>query len=72
MCCSRGGLLFEHTHGYHSIATALTDLLNPLWFCLNGSCRLNRRTAQTVAQAGFSVASIERHLGGVVQLICGH
>ena len=62
--------LLEHTRGYHPIAALLTDLLNPLWFSLNGSCRLNRQTAQTVAQAGFSVTSIERHLGGIVQAIC--
>ena len=62
--------LLEHTRGHHPIAAALTDLLSPLWFSLNGSCRLNRQTSQTVAQAGFSVTSIERHLGGIVQLIC--
>jgi ubiquinone/menaquinone biosynthesis C-methylase UbiE len=62
--------LLEHTRGYHPIAAALTDLLNPLWFSLNGSCRLNRQTAQTVAQAGFNVTSTELHLGGIVQLIC--
>jgi ubiquinone/menaquinone biosynthesis C-methylase UbiE len=62
--------LLEHTRGYHPIAALLTDLLNPLWFSLNGSCRLNRQTVQTVARAGFSVTSIERRLGGIVQVIC--
>ena len=62
--------LLEHTRGHHPLAAALTDLLNPLWFSLNGSCRLNRQTAQTVAQAGFGVTSVERHWGGIVQVIC--
>ena len=53
--------LLEHTRGHHPLAAALTDLLSPVWFRLNGSCRLNRQTARTVAQAGFSVTSVERH-----------
>lgn len=62
-------LLLEHTRGHHPLAAALTDLLNPVWFSMNGSCRLNRRTAQTVAEAGFNVTSVERHAGGIVQVI---
>jgi len=62
-------LLLEHTRGHHPIAAALTDLLHPAWYALNGSCHLNRQTARTVAEAGFDVTSVERHAGGIVQVI---
>lgn len=62
-------LLLEHTRGHHPLAAALTDWLNPVWFALNGSCHLNRRTAHTVAEAGFNVVSMEHHAGGIVQVI---
>jgi ubiquinone/menaquinone biosynthesis C-methylase UbiE len=62
-------LLLEHTRGHHPIAAALTDLLNSPWFALNGSCHLNRRTARTVTEAGFNVTQVERHVGGIVQVI---
>ena len=62
-------LLLEHTRGHHPLAAALTDLLNPAWFALNGSCHLNRQTARTVAEAGFHLSCVERHAGGIVQVI---
>ena len=62
-------LLLEHTRGHHPLAAALTDWLDPMWYALNGSCHLNRQTAHTVAQAGFDVTGVERHAGGVVQVI---
>ena len=62
-------LLLEHTRGHHPFAAALTDLLHPAWCALNGSCHLNRQTARTVAEAGFNVTTIERHAGGIVQVI---
>jgi ubiquinone/menaquinone biosynthesis C-methylase UbiE len=63
-------LLLEHTRGHHPVAAALTDLLHPAWYALNGSCHLNRQTARTVAESGLHVTSIERHVGGIVQVIC--
>jgi len=62
-------LLLEHTRGHHPLAAALTDWLHPAWYALNGSCHLNRRTAQTVADAGFDVTRVERRAGGIVQVI---
>jgi ubiquinone/menaquinone biosynthesis C-methylase UbiE len=62
-------LLLEHTRGHHPLAAALTDILSPTWFALNGSCQLNRQTACAVAAAGFGVMSVERHVGGIVQVI---
>lgn len=62
-------LLLEHTRGQHPLAAALTDRLDPMWYALNGSCHLNRQTARTVAEAGFNVTSVERHAGGIIQII---
>jgi SAM-dependent methyltransferase len=62
-------LLLEHTRGHHPLAAALTDRLDPIWYALNGSCHLNRETAHTVAEAGFDVTGVERHAGGIVQII---
>ncbi len=62
-------LLLEHTRGHHPFAAALTDLLHPAWYALNGSCHLNRQTVRTVAEAGFNVTGIERHAGGIIQVI---
>ena len=62
-------LLLEHTRGHHRLAAALTDWLHPAWYALNGSCHLNRQTARTVAEAGLNVVSVERHAGGIVQVI---
>ena len=38
-------------------------------YTLNGSCHLNRQTARTIAEAGFSLSRVERHAGGIVQVI---
>jgi len=62
-------LLLEHTRGHHPLVAALTDWLDPIWCALNGSCHLNRQTARTAVEAGFDVTSIERHAGGIVQVI---
>jgi ubiquinone/menaquinone biosynthesis C-methylase UbiE len=62
-------LLLEHTRGEHPLAAALTDWLHPAWYALNGSCHLNRRTAETVAQAGFAITRVEQRAGGIVQVI---
>ncbi len=62
-------LLMDHTRGTLPITRWVTDALHPFWCNLNGSCHLNRETAQTVAQAGFDVIEVERRFGGVVQLV---
>ncbi len=62
-------LLLEHTRGSHPLAIGLTNALNPLWFALNGECRLNRNTARSVAQAGFDLERVEEHVLGIIQVI---
>jgi len=63
-------LMIEHVRGHLPLTRWLTDLLDPLWFRMNGSCHLNRETAQTVAQAGLNLLGGSQHLGGIFEVIC--
>lgn len=62
-------LLLEHVRGQTPFTRRLTDWLNPLWFGLQGSCRLNRETAATIAAAGFQLDYISVHGRGLLQMI---
>lgn len=62
-------LLLEHTRPDAPLFARLVDLANGPWLALNGQCHINRRTADAVAEAGFRVTAIERHVGGLVRLI---
>lgn len=61
--------LLEHVRGQNRLTRAMTDLLHPLWFALQGECHLNRDTAKTVAAAGFQIEEASTHGQGVLQLI---
>lgn len=65
-------LLLEHVRGQGPISRRVTDWLHPVWFALQGTCHLNRDTAETVRSAGFEVMQIDRHGWGVLQLIRAH
>ncbi len=62
-------LLLEHVRGQRQPLRLLTDLFQPLWFALQGSCHMNRETAATVAAAGFQIEAVTTHAWGLVQLI---
>ncbi len=54
--------LLEHVRSEHWLAGPLLDLLNPLWLRINKvGCNWNRRTVDTVRNAGFKIQSIEAH-----------
>lgn len=61
-------VLLEHVRGLNPFTRTLTDLLAPPWLRLTRSCHLNHDTAQTVAGAGFQVATTS-HLAGLAQVI---
>lgn len=48
-------VLFEHVRGKGTIGGKVTDWLQPAWFALQHECHLNRRTTETVAEAGFEI-----------------
>ena len=62
-----GGLrLLEHVRVDRPVVGRVQDWLTPLWRRVAGGCRLNRRTVQSVADAGFALEDVERELGGYV------
>ena len=62
--------LLEHVRFDNPVLGRLQDWMTPVWRRLAGGCRLNRRTAQTVATSGFfEIESVESHMAGYVQSI---
>jgi phosphatidylethanolamine/phosphatidyl-N-methylethanolamine N-methyltransferase len=66
-----GGRLYmlEHVRPDHPLLGLLADLLNVPWHAFSQTCHLNRRTADNVVAAGFRLESVERRVGGAVNLI---
>ncbi len=66
-----GGRLYmlEHVRPDHPLLGPLADLLNLPWHALSQVCNLNRRTADNVVAAGFTLESVEKRFLGVVNLI---
>ena len=62
-------LLLEHTRGHGAISRRFTDWLQPLWFALQGECHLNRETAVTVQNAGFTIEHSSVHGYGLLQMM---
>jgi ubiquinone/menaquinone biosynthesis C-methylase UbiE len=58
-------LLLEHVRAEGAVTARFQDMLTPLSRRLLGGCHWNRDTAQTVAQAGFQIASLRRIPGGL-------
>lgn len=68
--CSPGRLLLlEHVRGMHPLMARLTDWLDHPWHAWSRSCHLNRETAATVEEAGFTLVHSERHGLGLFQII---
>jgi ubiquinone/menaquinone biosynthesis C-methylase UbiE len=62
-------LLLEHMRPRVQPLAWLVDLANVPWYAFNGRCHLNRRTQQTVVEAGFEVERVEARLGGFFRMI---
>jgi len=62
-------LLLEHTRGHGPLSRRFTDWLHPLWFALQGECHLNRETAVTVQNAGFTLEHSSIHGYGLLQIM---
>lgn len=66
----RGRLrLLEHVRLDSPVLGRVQDWLTPIWRRVAGGCRLNRRTAEIIAQSGFVLESVTPHLGGYVEEI---
>ncbi len=66
-----GGRLYmlEHVRPDYPPLGWLTDVLDGPWYAFNGECHLNRRTADNVAAAGFTLESVEKRWAGIANLI---
>lgn len=62
-------LLLEHTRGHGPISRRFTDWVQPFWFALQGECHLNRETAVTVQNAGFTIEHSSVHGYGLLQMM---
>ena len=52
--------LMEHVRSEHVLAGPLLDLLNPIWLRVNKmGCNWNRKTVESVKEAGFKLNSVE-------------
>lgn len=66
-----GGRLYmlEHVRPEHPLLGPLADLLNLPWHAFSRECNLNRRTADNVVSAGFTLESVEERFLGLINLI---
>lgn len=57
-----GGVLafYEHVRSHSQMVAVLQDFATPLWRSAAGGCSPNRDTVRAIAQAGFTVDSVER------------
>ena len=61
--------MLEHVRPKHPLLGPLADWLNTPWHTISDGCQLNRRTADNVVAAGFTLVSVETRLAGGVSLI---
>ena len=61
--------MLEHVRPKHPLLGPLADWLNTPWHTISDGCRLNRRTADNVVAAGFTLVSVQTQLAGAVNLI---
>jgi ubiquinone/menaquinone biosynthesis C-methylase UbiE len=61
--------LLEHVRGQNSVSRRFTDWLQPAWFAMQGECHLNRETAVTLQEAGFTIEESATHGFGILQMM---
>ena len=61
--------LLEHVRGQNPISQRFTDWLQPAWFALQHECHLNRETAVTLQEAGFTIEESSTHGFGLLQMM---
>lgn len=62
-------LMLEHMRPYRAGLAELVDLAHIPWYAFNGRCHLNRRTEDSLLQAGFSIERVDSRLGGLLRLV---
>ena len=62
-------LMMEHVRGQPPLMSVLTDAANIPWHAVTRTCHLNRRPADDLAGAGFTILSEERSGLSLIQMI---
>jgi len=60
----------EHVRA-HGVHGRVQDLLTPVWRWFGAGCHLNRRTAESIAAAGFEIVELRRRPVPLTPLIAG-
>jgi ubiquinone/menaquinone biosynthesis C-methylase UbiE len=61
--------LLEHVRGQNPVSQRFTDWLQPAWFALQHECHLNRETAVTLQESGFTIEESSTHGFGLLQMM---
>ena len=56
--------MLEHVRPKGRVLGRIFDWLTPPWAALTGGCHLNRKTAEAVREAGFTIATLREGLRG--------
>jgi ubiquinone/menaquinone biosynthesis C-methylase UbiE len=65
-------VMLEHVRPANPLLGGLADVLDAPWHAFSQDCHLNRRTADNVRAAGFSLEWVQNKLFGVINLIVAH
>jgi ubiquinone/menaquinone biosynthesis C-methylase UbiE len=69
-----GGTLrfIEHVRYDGGLRGLVQDAIAPVWRLLGSGCHVNRRTAETIVEAGFRLVDLQRHVMGLgIPLLVG-
>jgi len=69
-----GGTLrfVEHVRYDGGLCGLVQDAIAPVWRYLGGGCHVNRRTAETIVEAGFQFVDLQRYITGLgIPLLVG-
>jgi len=61
----------EHVRPVGGVKARLFDAINPVWGWFGAGCQLNRRTLETINDAGFEIAELRREKMGGFPVIVG-
>jgi len=62
-------VMLEHMQGEGRLACGLTRACAGLWYAVSRSCRIDRRTRESVLDAGFRLREERRYLSGTVRMM---
>jgi phosphatidylethanolamine/phosphatidyl-N-methylethanolamine N-methyltransferase len=65
-------VMLEHVRPAHPLLGGLVDMLDTPWHAFSQECHLNRRTADSVMAAGYTLDLVQSKLWGAVNLIVAH